>query len=1171
MPPAPCGGNVLRRLLRPQYLHPVPPEVSRFHRRALSVTAFGSSSEVVHRDLVIHFSINDLLLRSATALSGDTLPALGIGPTLPYLAHSPSTLAAAQIFSSAGLDCVVSDTFTSVHRIISKFRPQFVSLVYDTERLPRFLTGTGHGSPAGPLLRGGFSPKEFQQAVADLKRILPELCWVSRHGIYAEHIIARMVQRDHIACKNSLLCGGPLLHQLIDRTTAVYDPLVRSAASGNASRFSEILDLPTLLAQYEGLQSAPQVAAVLLLQSVDAIGTETALSLVRQFESLEGIYANLPKVEPRDIREKLKTRKKQVFDSKAPYFFLSGGEQSRHAPLVLPLYDAMLVPPLLSSQIASASSAAPLPMDSASNSGQMQNREAEERADSTGGEALHPAGFASGLLSPPGSSSAQSGGHGTALRAWQLPPLPVGLPTSAAAAASPVQTSSGGGGAVVHVVSNDLEFEQCMAILSNALTLFFYPVFARDPQQPFVERLCGFAAVADSSSDVFYVPVEVAPQPQFSVDDEVHSIDAVSPSGLQQQSPESPRDPRGLRPTRAAETMARMRDSRLPALRALLEPSIGAGAISPHAHRRVLKVFHDAKSFGRPLQSRFGFSLDDQFDDIMVMSYVLYCGRHKHDLDSLRENLLGHDSHDINNRSITSSSSRSSGGDEDDGAGDGCWMQERDVLGTGRKKKSLLWLEMAPKVALLAAQRALTVKALFFELSQAFFDEPSLYQFYQTVEKPLIRTLLDMETTGIFVDRRQLEALLTEKEAQARDLSERILKLSGKTAEQFNINSTLDLSRILYEEMGLKPPPKSLMSKKGNDRTAVSVAPAEPLHATEGGVLDAGPSEERHATNASALQLLAKDHELPRLVLEYRAVSKILSTYVRGLLERIDPRDGRIHTHFQNALTATGRLSSVEPNLQNIPIRTEEGRRVRSVFCAQPGYSLLSCDYSQVELRILAHVSRDTTLRDAFLNDKDVHAITASQVFGVALDKVDKDLRRKAKAINFGIVYGMTAIGLSKQLSVTTRDAEKYIASYKKQYPGIVEYMEEMQWRCKKYHYVETLFGRRCYIPAITSSNRPLYNFALRAAINTPIQGSSADITKMAMNRIRQQFRSSPSLGVVRMLLQVHDELIFEVPDAIVEDVWPVVKEAMEGVGADIGFSIPLTVGRAVSKNWDDK
>ncbi|MDP6343274.1 MAG: DNA polymerase, partial [Alphaproteobacteria bacterium] len=351
--------------------------------------------------------------------------------------------------------------------------------------------------------------------------------------------------------------------------------------------------------------------------------------------------------------------------------------------------------------------------------------------------------------------------------------------------------------------------------------------------------------------------------------------------------------------------------------------------------------------------------------------------------------------------------------------------------------------------------------------------------------------------------------------------------------EVFNVNSPKQLGEILFDKMSL---PGGRKTKTG-----------------------------AYATGADILEgLAAQGHDLPARVLDYRQLAKLKSTYTDALQQQINPDTGRVHTSYAMAATSTGRLASTDPNLQNIPVRTEEGRRIRKAFVAAPGHRLISADYSQIELRILAHIADIEALKGAFHDGLDIHAMTASQVFDVPIEGMDAMVRRRAKAINFGIIYGISAFGLANNLGTTKSEAQDYINAYFERYPGIRDYMERTKTACRQHGFVETLFGRRVHMPGINDRNPARRGFHERAAINAPIQGSAADVIRRAMVRIPDALAAA-NLGA-RMLLQVHDELIFEVAEGEVDDTITVVKRVMEQAAH---LSVPLTVDAGVGDSWD--
>jgi DNA polymerase-1 len=404
---------------------------------------------------------------------------------------------------------------------------------------------------------------------------------------------------------------------------------------------------------------------------------------------------------------------------------------------------------------------------------------------------------------------------------------------------------------------------------------------------------------------------------------------------------------------------------------------------------------------------------------------------------------------------------------------------------------------------------------------------------YETIERPLVPVVAAMEAAGVKVDRKVLAELSADFAGRIAALEKQIHKLAGR---EFNIGSPKQLGEILFDEMGLE----------GGTRGKTGA----------------------YATGADVLEeLAAMGHDLPARVLDWRQLSKLKSTYTDALQEQINPRTGRVHTCFALAATSTGRLSSTDPNLQNIPIRTEEGRKIRRAFVAEPGMTLLSVDYSQIELRLAAHIAEIPALAEAFRKGQDIHALTASQVFGVPVEGMDPMIRRRAKAINFGIIYGISPFGLAAQLGIPQGEARAYIDAYFKRYPGIREYMERTKKVAREQGYVTTLFGRRCHVPGIADKNPARRSFMERAAINAPLQGTAADIIKRAMIRVPAALAEAGLKA--RMLLQVHDELLFEVPAKEAEATAALVKKVMEGASAPaLTLSVPLVAETGVGKNW---
>jgi DNA polymerase-1 len=454
-----------------------------------------------------------------------------------------------------------------------------------------------------------------------------------------------------------------------------------------------------------------------------------------------------------------------------------------------------------------------------------------------------------------------------------------------------------------------------------------------------------------------------------------------------------------------------------------------------------------------------------------------------------------------------------------------------EVCGTG---KSQITFDCAPldKARDYAAEDADVTLRLHHALRPQLLAE-RLVTVYETIDRPLVPVVAAMEMAGIKVDRDELKRLSRDFAERLAELEKQIHKLAG---HPFNIGSPKQLGEVLFDEMGLA----------GGQKSKIGA----------------------YATGADVLEALAaQGHDLPVRVLDWRQLSKLKSTYADALVEQINPETGRLHTSFALAATSTGRLSSTDPNLQNIPVRTEEGRKIRRAFIAEKGHKLLSVDYSQIELRLAAHVAEVAALKEAFKSGADIHAMTASQVFGVPEKGMDPMVRRRAKAINFGIIYGISPFGLGQQLGIPQSEAKAYIAAYFERYPGIRDYMDRTKKFARERGYVLTIFGRRCHMPGILDKNPARRSFMERAAINAPLQGTAADIIKRAMIRV------PPALAKARlkarMLLQVHDELLFEVPDAEVEATAAVVKKVMEGATLPaFELSVPLVADTGVADNW---
>jgi DNA polymerase-1 len=450
------------------------------------------------------------------------------------------------------------------------------------------------------------------------------------------------------------------------------------------------------------------------------------------------------------------------------------------------------------------------------------------------------------------------------------------------------------------------------------------------------------------------------------------------------------------------------------------------------------------------------------------------------------------------------------------------------LVGKGRNKLTLAAVKIAD-FSDYACQRADFINRLALNLQQDMSAEGYLAGLYRYYELPLIEVLQRVERNGIRLDAEVLSIQSEQLSEQLDKLQAAVFEIAG---EEFNLASPKQLQSIFYEKLEL---PILKKTKTGQPSTA------EPV-----------------------LQELAQDYELPRLILEHRSLNKLKSTYTDKLPLEVNADTGRIHSSFHQAVAATGRLSSTDPNLQNIPIRTAEGRRVRQAFVASKGNKLLAADYSQVELRIMAHLSQDAGLLFAFSSDQDVHRATAADVFNTSLDKVTPEQRRSAKAINFGLIYGMSAFGLANQLNVSRGEAQEYVDRYFHKYPGVRDYMEQTQAQADEKGYVETIFGRRLYLPDIHAGNAMIRKAAQRTAINAPMQGSAADIIKQAMIDIANWLEQDPIDA--RMVLQVHDELVFDVKEEDVDLLSAGVKFRMASAAA---LDVPLIVDVGVGDNWD--
>ena len=516
----------------------------------------------------------------------------------------------------------------------------------------------------------------------------------------------------------------------------------------------------------------------------------------------------------------------------------------------------------------------------------------------------------------------------------------------------------------------------------------------------------------------------------------------------------------------------------------------------------VLKVAHNLK-YDLLVMRRHGAVMQN-FDDTMLMSYVLDSGNTAHGMDALSERWLGHTP-----------------------------IAFKDVAGSG---KSLVTFDQVPidRASDYAAEDADVTLRLWFVLKPQLAAR-QLTTVYERLERPLVPVLARMEERGISIDRQILSRLSGDLAQGAAALEDEIYQMAG---ERFTIGSPKQLGDILFGKMGL---PGGAKTKTGQWSTSAQVLE----------------------------ELAAAGQPLPRRIVDWRQLTKLKSTYTDALPGYVHPETRRVHTCYSLAATTTGRLSSSEPNLQNIPVRTPEGRKIRTAFVAPAGKKLVSADYSQIELRVLAHVADIPQLRQAFADGIDIHAMTASEMFGVPVEGMPSEIRRRAKAINFGIVYGISAFGLANQLGIERGEAGDYIKRYFERFPGIRDYMEETKRLVRERLYVETIFGRRIHYPEIKSSNPQVRAFNERAAINAPIQGSAADIIRRAMIQIEPALAAAGLSA--RMLLQVHDELIFEVEDSEVEATLPVVVSVMENAAMPaLDMRVPLKVDARAASNWDE-
>jgi DNA polymerase I len=486
--------------------------------------------------------------------------------------------------------------------------------------------------------------------------------------------------------------------------------------------------------------------------------------------------------------------------------------------------------------------------------------------------------------------------------------------------------------------------------------------------------------------------------------------------------------------------------------------------------------------------------------DTMLESYVLDATATRHDMDSLAQNYLQH-----------------------------ATIHFEDIAGKGKKQLTFNQIELAEAAPYAAEDADITLRlhqALWPKLEQ----EASLAGLLTELEIPLIPVLSRMERNGVRIDCDKLKRQSGELAKSMHELEQRAYQVAG---HNFNLGSPKQIGEIFFNELKL---PVISKTPKGAPSTAESVL----------------------------AELAEQGHELPAVILEHRGLSKLKSTYTDKLPEMVNPRTGRVHTSYHQAVAATGRLSSSDPNLQNIPVRSEAGRRIRQAFVPAQGWKMVAADYSQIELRIMAHLSGDERLLKAFSEGEDIHRATAAEVFGEALDKVTGEQRRSAKAINFGLIYGMSAFGLARQLGIARGAAQEYVDLYFKRYPGVAEFMERTREQAHQQGYVETLFGRRLYLPDINARNHQRRTAAERTAINAPMQGSAADIIKRAMLSVDAWINSSAPPA--RLLMQVHDELVLEAEQDFVSEATAQLRVRMEGAAT---LDVPLLVDVGVGDDWE--
>ncbi len=528
-----------------------------------------------------------------------------------------------------------------------------------------------------------------------------------------------------------------------------------------------------------------------------------------------------------------------------------------------------------------------------------------------------------------------------------------------------------------------------------------------------------------------------------------------------------------------------------------IDPEAALAALKPVLEDdSILKIGQNIK-YDAKIFARRGIAVAP-IDDTMLMSYAMFSGLHNHGMDVLSETYLNHVPIPI-----------------------------KPLLGSGKSARTFDKVGIDEATRYAAEDADITLR--LWQALRPRLHRERVTSVYETLERPLVPVLAQMEMHGILVDRQTLSRMSSAFAQSMAGLEAEIHEMAG---EVFNVGSPKQLGEILFDKLSL---PGGEKGKNG-----------------------------AYSTGAEILEDLATEHELPGKVLDWRQLSKLKSTYTDALQNHINPETGRVHTSYAQTGANTGRLASTDPNLQNIPVRTEEGRRIREAFVAAPGNKLVSLDYSQIELRILAHIADIPALKQAFRDGLDIHALTASQMFGVPLDQMTPEVRRRAKAINFGVIYGISGFGLARNLRIPRAQAQEFIDTYFLRFPGIKDYMEATIAFAKEHSYVETLFGRRIHTPEINARG-PGAGFARRGAINAPIQGTAADIIRRAMVRIPSAIAHLPA----RMLLQVHDELVFEVEESAIPETIALVKAIMEGAHAPaVEIDVPLIVDAGVGDNW---